>query len=384
MLIYLVIFCLLGLLYVAYRVEKIQAIIAKQAAQKESAEDVAEDEALHPKHTTLHAFLPEEWTDALFSWKSRQELRHALENPNLLRNPDEFTIAEIIARLKSIADPLDRISFLTSLRSRHTYFNENITAVILRDPSTVVRAWGAAHLETEFRDYRGYEFGQGKEAPLIADYGDEVTNDAEPLVRASRWTHSGYRDLFWGRFRAELKDDWKPKLKALSPLDRMAMMHNTGLTCCFVVELLQAATADLGITRNEHARLLCSASQNPHIIVDSRHFGRETWAYEGDANPPLVEYSEMWEACVDRWMDQQHVVFSFLKYVQATPEVKLNVYQKLLGVEKTNYLREAIIEGCDNFTDKVVLKAAWDDPDEECKKAARKVIGNLTNIVGVK
>jgi hypothetical protein len=382
--IYLVILCLLGLWYIAYRVEKIHIIVARQAAEKEAADDEDEEATMNPAGAVSSAFLPEEWTDVPFSWKSRQEKRRPLENPNLLRSPDEFISAEIIARLKSISEPLDRIAFLSSLRLRQTYFNETITGVILRDPAIVVRAWGAATLETEFRDYRDYEFGEGKEAPLSVDYGGEVSNDPEPLVRASQWKHNGYRDLLWGRFRAELKGDWKPKFRELSQLERLAMMHNIGLPYAFVVGLLQADTSELGITREEHARLLFSAAQNPHLIVSSRHHGREVWAFEGDANSPFEEFGQMWEACVDKWMDQQHVVFSFLKYTQTTPQVKFKVYGKLIGMTKAEYLRKAIIEGCDAFTDKIVLKAAWDDPDEECKKAAQEVVGNLKNIVGVK
>ena len=78
------------------------------------------------------------------------------------------------------------------------------------------------------------------------------------------------------------------------------------------------------------------------------------------------------------------VLAPLFSWVIPIPEVKLKVYKKLLGVTKAEYTRKAIIEGCAPFTDKVFLKVAWDDPDEECKKAAREVVGNLKQIVGVK
>jgi hypothetical protein len=64
--------------------------------------------------------------------------------------------------------------------------------------------------------------------------------------------------------------------------------------------------------------------------------------------------------------------------------VKLKVYQKLLETEKTDYLRQAIIEGCDAFTDKNVLKVAWNDPDKDCKKSAEEAVGHLKDFVDVK
>jgi hypothetical protein len=285
--------------------------------------------------------------------------------------------------LKSLSEPLDRIAFLSALRSKQTFFNEKLTAAVLRDESPLVRAWGAANLDTEFRDYTGYEFGKG-EAPLIIDFEEELLKDGDPLVKASLWKHAGYKRLPWGRFGRALNQQWIDAFKARSQLERLALMHNIGLSSHFIVALINVDTAELAIPREEHARLLFTAAQNPHIVTYSRHYGREAWAYEDDANPPSEEYGEMWEASVARWMDQTHVVYSFLKYTQATPDVKLKVYQKLLETEKTNRLRQAIIEGCDAFTDKKVLKLAWSDPDKDCKRAAEEAVGHLKEIVGVK
>ena len=41
------------------------------------------------------------------------------------------------------------------------------------------------------------------------------------------------------------------------------------------------------------------------------------------------------------------------------------------------------VEG-DAFTDKNVLKVAWNDPDKDCKKPAEEAVGHLKDLVGVK
>ena len=375
--IYLIVVCLLGLWYIAWRVQRVEKLVATLVVDKQMEEEVSK------RPEAPLSFLPDEWTDCPWSWKSRQEERRPLVNPNMLQSPDDFTYMEMVVRLTSLSEPLNRIAFLSALRSRQTYFNEKMTAAVLRDESPLVRAWGAANLDTEFRDYKDHEFGKG-EAPLIVDFEEELLNDGDPLVKASLWKHAGYKKLPWGRFGRGLNERWIDQFKALSQLERMALMHNIGLSTWFVVALLNVETTELAIPREEHARLLFTASQNPHIVVDSRHFGREVWAFEDDANPPFEEYGQMWEACVARWMDQTHVVYSFLKYTQATPDVKLKVYQKLLETEKTDYLRQAIIEGCDAFTDKNVLKVAWNDPDKDCKKSAEEAVGHLKDFVDVK
>jgi len=48
------------------------------------------------------------------------------------------------------------------------------------------------------------------------------------------------------------------------------------------------------------------------------------------------------------------------------------------------WLRQEVIRSCDPFDDKDILKAAWEDPDEECRKVAQERVGALTNYVGVK
>ena len=66
------------------------------------------------------------------------------------------------------------------------------------------------------------------------------------------------------------------------------------------------------------------------------------------------------------------------------PEVKLAAYTRLLENSNLKWLRQEVIRSCDPFIDKAVLKLAYDDPDEECRKIAKERIGHLAEYVGVK
>jgi hypothetical protein len=85
-------------------------------------------------------------------------------------------------------------------------------------------------------------------------------------------------------------------------------------------------------------------------------------------------------------MDELSVPFRFFRYIQTTPEVKLAVYNRLLEKRDGSdhdWLRNEVIKSCDPFEDPAVLRAAWNDPDEKCKKAARERVGSFTSFVGV-
>jgi hypothetical protein len=378
-------FCLLvgclflGLLvYVAWRAERTEGLVTKLVAKRVEAE-----EAKPQRQSAPISFLPDEWTDVPWTWKSNEEERRALENPNALHNPDEFLRGQILQRFNSLTDAFDRISFLRALRSRNAYFDEVTTGAILKDHSPMVRSWAAANLDLEFRDYRNHTFGEG-EAPLLADYTDDVLNDHDPVVAASLWTNPEFKRLPWSMIW--LSQSWKEEFKGMTPMARLALMHNRKLWPKYVVALMSADSDELGISRDEHAQLLFTASNNTHLVLDSRHHGRDYWVFEGDPNPPDETYGQMWEIAVDKWMDRMHVPYSIMRYIQTTGEVKLGVYQKLLDPSDNHkkQFRETIIESCDVFRDKEVLKVAWSDHDEECRSAAREVTGNLQSIVGVK
>jgi len=95
----------------------------------------------------------------------------------------------------------------------------------------------------------------------------------------------------------------------------------------------------------------------------------------------------MWKLAVDKWIDKPPVPFVFIRYIQTTPEVKLQTYNRLLGKQEADNLkrlRQEVIRSCDPFIDTYILKAAWDDPDEECRRIAQERVGTSTDFVGVK
>jgi hypothetical protein len=46
-------------------------------------------------------------------------------------------------------------------------------------------------------------------------------------------------------------------------------------------------------------------------------------------------------------------------------------------------VRAEVIRSCDPFEDNKVLKAAWNDPNEDCRQVAREQVGGYTKFVGV-
>jgi hypothetical protein len=83
-------------------------------------------------------------------------------------------------------------------------------------------------------------------------------------------------------------------------------------------------------------------------------------------------------------MDQPQVALSFLKYIQTLPEKKLEVYRVLLEIQEDAALacREAIVGSSDPILDKERLKAAYNDPDQICRRIAKERIGKSAEFVG--
>jgi hypothetical protein len=184
-----------------------------------------------------------------------------------------------------------------------------------------------------------------------------------------------------------IAEDWKERFQEMSQIERLGLMRNPELSMNYVVALLETASEDLNVTREEHVAVLWAAAVNPSLVNGSRRTGRETWTGGDMANPPFKEYGRMWELCLDRWLDQQLVPYLFFKYIQTTPEVKLAAYNRLLekreGSDYTS-LREEVIRSCHPFIDERVLKLAWVDPEEKCRKIARERVGEFTEILGIK
>ena len=95
----------------------------------------------------------------------------------------------------------------------------------------------------------------------------------------------------------------------------------------------------------------------------------------------------MWTLCLDKWRDVILVPYAFFRFIQTTQEIKLAAYTRLLEgketEERNKLLRAEVIRSCFPLDDTTVLKMAWEDPDEECKKIARERIGRHAESIGV-
>jgi hypothetical protein len=325
--------------------------------------------------------LPADWLKE--SWggvPSREEERQPLENPNPLANPDAFTEARMVVELEGRPDPADRANFLTALQRAGAYFPVKLEDLIFKDKSPKVRVWAAANLRMVHKDYTDFE-----NPVVIANYEARIKADPEPLVRASVWLNPNNEHLPWSFLRPT--EDWKERLAGMTQLERLALMRNSDLSFRFILALLEEPTASLGMTRKEHADMLFAAATNIRIVWSSRHHGRDAWLSGDEGNPPFEEFGEMWKVSLDKWMDIPTVPYVFIRYVQTTPEAKLATYERLLKASqdiKPQHFRKFIIDGCDPVTDSKVLKRAWDDPDKDCKEAARERVGSFATWLGVK
>jgi hypothetical protein len=375
-LIYLVLLILFFAIYTSWRVDKIAGVFG-EAIDKFNGE-IKELKALTNKPEA--SMLPEEWSSDRWAGEpSKEEQRRPLENPNPLKGADEYTEAVILSELDARPDPVERVTFLTALRRAGKWFSSELVDKLLKDESPKVRAWAAANVDTQFKDCADFE------NPVeLANYEPRIQSDADPLVRASLWKNSHCNQLPWGIM--SIAEGWMEQLKGMRQLERLALMHNPELSFRYIIKLLETETPALGMTRKEHADLICAGAVNQRVVWSSRHHGRDYWVVFGDVNTPFEEFGQMWELSLDKWMDMPFVPYAFFRFVQTTPKVKLATYQRLMNLPedtRPHQFREVLIKGCDPFLDKDVLKLAWDDPDKECREAARERVGEYMTWVGV-
>ncbi|HKV98995.1 MAG TPA: hypothetical protein VJN96_04185 [Vicinamibacterales bacterium] len=375
MLFYLVIGIFLVALYVAFETA---AIAKHQAAMAEylrvALEEIKTAQTLPPTKQFAYGWYDGGWPFL----PSNEEERAPLENPAPHRGADDYLTAMYLAEYNALAAPNERREFLRHLNRNGVWMREPLLDAVFADPSPFVRAWAAAHLDIDRKDYSDWKNPVG-----IRDYEPALLADEDPLVRASLWSNPKCSRLPWGMIR--VAEDWKEHFKGLAQLERLAMMRNPKLSMHYVVALLETSTDELGLSRTEHAAVLSAAASNPDIVWSSRAHGRDFWLAQGDANSPFEEYGRMWKLSIDKWRDVPRVVHAFLKYVQTTPEVKIETYSDLRSdkPEETKWLRQEIISSCDPMQDRKVLKLAWDDPDEECRKIAAERVGRFSKFVGV-
>jgi len=285
-----------------------------------------------------------------------------------------------IAEYEAMPSAYQRKEYLRQLWSTGTWMTPDFLDVIFADESEYVRAWAAGHLYLDFQDYSDWEH------PVeIRNYEPLLLADSSPLVKAAYWSNPKCGRLPWSLI--SIAETWKEHFQSLTQLERLGLMQNPDLSMKYVVALMEASSEELKITQREHIDVLAAAGQNPRLINGSRRTGRDVWVVDGDPNSPFEEYGQMWKVAIDKWLDKPPVPFVFIKFIQTTPRVKLETYNRRFGKQEADdlkWLRKEVIRSCDPFDDKDILKAAWDDPDEECRATAEDRVGALTDYVGVK
>jgi hypothetical protein len=358
-------------LYVALKISE----IAKRQSELEDSLRAAMEE-IKASQKTLIKPLAYGWYDDGWPFISTKEEANApLEQPK--QASDDYLTATYLSEYATLTEPRDRREYLRHLLRNDVWMREPFLDVVFADSSPFVRAWAAAHLRTVINDYSG-----GIEHPvLIRDYEPALLADQDVLVRASVWTNPKCERLPWGMIW--VADDWKEHFRGLPQLDRLGLMRNPGLSKKYVVGLLETPTEDLGLTRQQHVAVLRAAASNANLIWSSRAHGRDYWMASGDVNTPFDEFGQMWNLSLNKWRDDLAGIF--LAYVQTTPKVKMKAYTDLLseGQETTKWWRRAVIASCDPIVDRDVLKAAWNDPDEDVRQVAHERVGRFAKFVGV-
>jgi hypothetical protein len=361
-------------LYIALKVSE----IAKRQSDFADSLQAAMEEIRAPQKALTKPFAYGWYDDGWPFLPSEQEKNAPLEQPEPQRGADDYLTATYLTEYKAITEPRERRDYLRQLRGNRVWMREPFLDVVFADSSPLVRAWAAAHLDPVVIDFsRGYEHRfetRNYEAALLAD--------EDVLVRASLWSNPDCERLPWSMI--SIAEDWKERFRALTQLERLALMRNPKLSMQYVVALLEAPTEELGLTRKQHADVLRAAASNADIVWSSREHGRDYWMVEGDVNSPFEEFGQMWRLSLDKWRDE-NIPFMFLTYVQTTPKVKTQTYADLLreGQETTKWLRRAVVASCDPIIDRDVLKSAWDDPDEKIRQVAKERVGRFTKFVGV-
>jgi hypothetical protein len=374
----LLIICIFTLLVAAYVAFAVAAILKSQSATvgflETELKEIRAAQRVRPAQIA-YGWFDDGWPEEI----NEKQWRVPLANPTPHQGPDEYATRMWIAEYQSFLDPHARTDFLRQLFKQGAWMELELLDLIYADESPFVRAWAAAHLKTVFKDYADWENPR-----KIRDYEPLLLQDPYPIVRAALWSNPHCNQLPWSSW--EVSATWKEQMQKMSQIERLALMRNPELPENYVVALLSTPSEKLNFSRDEQREILTAAAVNPNLVDGSRRHGRDYWV---GGNPPLEQYGQMWGLCIANWMDTSDtsVPYVFFKYIQTTPKVKLATYNHLLqNINGTDHkgLREAVVESCnDPFLDKDVLKAAWNDPDEDCRKIARERVGKLTKVVGV-
>lgn len=290
------------------------------------------------------------------------------KNPIPYYNRDEYSDQLLLSQYQSGVG-FEKLSFLRCIRRSASSLPQVLVEELCQNGDVSVRVWFASH---------GW-VGMPRSNSRSETYEMLLENDPEKIVRAALFCNPDYSRLPWQLLGP--KEGWREFMARQQPLDRMAMMRNPKLSEGFVVALMKEDSTSIGITREEHAKLIYAAAHNPDLIGSSRRTGRDFWVGGGEGNPPFQEYGEMWRVAYARWLDTI-AVYAVFRYIQTTPKIKLEIYNLCAGQDR-EALRETILGSCEPLKDGEILKLGWNDPSDRCREIAHDRIGSHTRWVGV-
>jgi hypothetical protein len=303
------------------------------------------------------------------------------ENPAPYYYSDVYSESLLAAEYHGAVTAFEKKAFLKRIQRTGISVPLAIADEAFSDADPAVRIYAASHLDLVYKDYTG---GDWKNPPTLREFETTLLNDPDPVVQAARFSNPSNVGWPWthdGSWKCSGPHDfWQKTFAKMSQLERLAAVRNPQLKDKFLIALMEAEPATLNMNRQEHVELICAAAVNPRIVEGSRRTGRDAWGTWGDWNTPFKEYGQMWRIAVDRWL-KTAVPYRVLQFIQTTPDVKLEVYNRL-PEEKFASLRQRILKGCDR-KDAEVLKLGWGDPDEECRRIARTRTGPYLKWLGV-
>ncbi len=369
----------------------IARIVEKNGSRIDAvAKSVEKDLQSEKRVSTHNAVLGYEWhEDGWPSVREEEDSEFSFENPSPYALEDEYCGSLLIAEYKAALTAAEKKAFLKRMLKTGVSVPLAIAEEAFADRDPAVRIYAASHLDTVYKEYdwTSEEPFWDKTPKILKDFEAELASDPDPVVRAALFSNPNYPGQ-WAQLVWPIDEGWQEGFSKMSQLERLAAMRNPRLYRCFVVALMREKPENLRMNFQEHVALIWAAAANPHIVEGSRRTGRDHWKVYGGYNPPFEEYEQMWRLAVDRWLmdsgvDSQAVPAQVFRYVQTTPNVKLEMYRRL-PEEKYSRLRRNVLESCEPMKDREILKLGWSDPDEECREIACKRTGPYVKWIGVK
>lgn len=279
---------------------------------------------------------------------------------------------EVLVHEYDALNPKERIDFLKQLRNTGELPFE-VASIAVRDSVAMVRAWAAAHLYLDYREYLGRRtagpFYRFPERNLF----EVVEADPDPFVRARLHENSNfYRPLL-----DEPSQEESVYFAKASPLERLAIVRRTDIDRDLIKDIFDPDKKELGIEQEERKAFalafLSNRSDREKIRDLSRGFGEA----ESRAGQPLNfadtaggGLEDLWRLAL-KWPEGSGVQALVFKYVNCSDEIIEDIFSKCRRAE----WRYAILSNEYHFDDDhsedcAILKLAIIDEDAAVRQLA--------------